>query len=492
MTQATGTPPAAKRPTRVSKRNCTVPDCVNRVSGHDLCSTHLLRVKKCQPLDAPLRAKWKGKPCSVDDCDKGARKRGWCEYHYLNWRRHGDPAWVPPVYVRPVCSVADCPDDVYAKGWCFKHYQRVWRRGTADPRPRRTEAEKKASRKAAQARRDERALAKGRSCRAADCPKPPRSVGLCDTHYQYLRLWGDPLGSAPKRPSAVDPFRYELPSVCEVDGCGETAYGVGYCRQHYNQYRKHGSPFGPQVDRPRAPYPPRSATPEQRFWMKVDRNGPVSRLRPDLGECWIWIGALSDDGYGLFRASTEEKRKYAHRYAWEMSGRSLVARLTLDHLCAVRPCVRPEHLDQVTQAVNAARSQGVCASNARKTHCKRGHEFTPENTMPGRRGRVCRACYNVWRQRRRATEANISRQDKAVAREYRRAIATDRCIYCGGPAKYVDHLFPVTKGGTDHYLNLGRACGPCNRAKRDRCATWFVLRNGNFRSFRLLPQRTAM
>jgi WhiB family redox-sensing transcriptional regulator len=46
--------------------------------------------------------------------------------------------------------------------------------------------------------------------------------------------------------------------------------------------------------------------------------------------------------------------------------------------------------------------EGMAAINAAKTHCKRNHEFTPENTRWSNGHRSCRTCYNQWLRDRRA------------------------------------------------------------------------------------------
>lgn len=80
--------------------------------------------------------------------------------------------------------------------------------------------------------------------------------------------------------------------------------------------------------------------------------------------------------------------------------------MVLDHLCRITLCCNPEHLEPVTQAENIMRGIAPSAFNAVKTHCKRGHEFTPENTyiQPSNGGRVCVACARSDEGRAKARE----------------------------------------------------------------------------------------
>ena len=111
---------------------------------------------------------------------------------------------------------------------------------------------------------------------------------------------------------------------------------------------------------------------------------------PSLGECIEWQGPQHTAGYGLNRG------RYAHRLAWEVAHGPIPTGMQIDHLCRNRLCVKVEHLDLVTHAENLRRGTGFSARNARKTHCVRGHEFTPENTMMKSSGsRTCRACYRL-------------------------------------------------------------------------------------------------
>ena len=108
--------------------------------------------------------------------------------------------------------------------------------------------------------------------------------------------------------------------------------------------------------------------------------------------CWIWRGTVRPNGYG--RVKHQGVLYLAHRLVYESLIGPIPDGLQLDHLCRVRHCVRPTHLEPVTASENLRRSPIAPAGiNARKTHCVHGHEFTEENTYVDREGyRNCRTC----------------------------------------------------------------------------------------------------
>lgn len=194
-----------------------------------------------------------------------------------------------------------------------------------------------------------------------------------------------------------------MPKHCSIEGCEERTVGRGWCKTHYYRWRRTGDPE--KLLRPRA-----ISDPAAYFWTKVDKAGAVPAHRPDLGPCWLWTGTVSRKGYG--HHGWEGATRITHRIAYQLVVGPIPEGLELDHLCRNRACCNPDHLEAVTHAINALRGISANAINARKTHCLRGHEFTPENTRIDSFGRHCRACRRVRDAEKRALK---DRQRKGVA-----------------------------------------------------------------------------
>lgn len=114
--------------------------------------------------------------------------------------------------------------------------------------------------------------------------------------------------------------------------------------------------------------------------------------------CRIFTGTKWD-GYGHIKVETDGRRVNvsAHRITYVHYMGPIPEGLELDHLCRQRDCCEVTHLEAVTHLENVRRGESPSARHARKTHCIRGHEFTPENTamerVSGRRPyRRCKTC----------------------------------------------------------------------------------------------------
>lgn len=140
----------------------------------------------------------------------------------------------------------------------------------------------------------------------------------------------------------------------------------------------------------------------ERLFNKVDKTDT----------CWNWTGAVTayrperpfapaTKGYGVM--SVTGKPMYVHRLSWLIHRGELAEGLVIDHLCENTLCVNPSHMQQVTNKENTERSPKHTKNGAKylKTHCKNGHERTPEM-----RGRQCTVCY---RQKHKARDGYCKR-----------------------------------------------------------------------------------
>lgn len=154
-----------------------------------------------------------------------------------------------------------------------------------------------------------------------------------------------------------------------------------------------------------------------------ERFADKYKVHPELG-CWRWTGSKDKHGYG--HIEVDGRPKQASRVVYEHYRDLIPEGLVLDHYrypdaCIGPSCCNPDHLLVTTRSANAART-----SWARATHCRAGHEYTPENTAlisTGRDGsgksRRCRSCQRAradkWRRNNREKVQGYRRKQRQQA-----------------------------------------------------------------------------
>ena len=134
----------------------------------------------------------------------------------------------------------------------------------------------------------------------------------------------------------------------------------------------------------------------ERVEEKINKNHPSG--------CWLWTASLDGKGYGQIQIGTHKNQKLgrSHRIVYEFYKGVIPAGLDLDHLCRVRHCVNPDHLEHTTRKENLRRGNGAQKSRERmlaRTQCRNGHVYETGSfkivKCKGRStSRLCIACLN--------------------------------------------------------------------------------------------------
>lgn len=209
--------------------------------------------------------------------------------------------------------------------------------------------------------------------------------GLCKMHYARLRTTGE-VGTAEKK-HAVS----WAGQICTVDDCDNPVKSKGYCLAHYKRARRWGDP---KIKR--------NLPIEDRFAKRV-QVGDFPEGRPGLGPCELWAGRRMVNGYGVL-STARGTGVLAHRWAYEQFVGPIPEGLVIDHLCRVRHCVNPDHLEAVTNEENLRRGAGYGLRNGMRSTCINGHEYTPENTYthPTKGSVTCRECARIRDRKRKS------------------------------------------------------------------------------------------
>jgi hypothetical protein len=146
----------------------------------------------------------------------------------------------------------------------------------------------------------------------------------------------------------------------------------------------------------------------ERFWKYVERRGP--------NDCWPWSGQMmTKNSRGYLRVYIDGKAKnvLCSRISFTLHKGPIPDGLFVCHTCDNPNCVNPDHLwagtvtDNCRDMWRKGRQSPPPKSRVR-THCRRGHEFTPENTSKTATGRTCQTCkldaMRRWRASRRKPE----------------------------------------------------------------------------------------
>lgn len=152
------------------------------------------------------------RPCSVADCSGHVRALGYCNKHYVRYKRHGDAEYVRPKVTETICSHQGCIEMSAKKLLCNSHYRKQRLYGDPEGAPQKREPKQK------------------QACTLEECESSAASLGLCGKHYTRLRRTG-----------ATDLLVTAQPD-CSVEGCLLPHRARGYCARHLQRWYKYGTP----------------------------------------------------------------------------------------------------------------------------------------------------------------------------------------------------------------------------------------------------------
>lgn len=131
--------------------------------------------------------------------------------------------------------------------------------------------------------------------------------------------------------------------------------------------------------------------------MPIDEKYIVDRV-DDTDGCWRWKNFVNPYGYAVisYREGGERTNEMAHRLSYKLFVGDIPEGMVIDHLCRVRDCVNPSHLEVVSQRVNIRRGLTGTGRHKLLSHCSRGHKFTEKNTYIKPNGaRNCKSCLKI-------------------------------------------------------------------------------------------------
>ena len=203
----------------------------------------------------------------------------------------------------------------------------------------------------------------------------------------------------------------------------------------------------------------RRATPES-FWVRVDKNGPVPASRPELGQCWNWLGQISKSGYG---STVRWCGTYVapHRLAYSLEHGAIEKDRILRQMCGNRICCRPSHIEYRAIRMADCHPDRKHAANGLCDQCYDEHRRHSDPERHRKRVRAHRVGW-VLKNPRLAKDRNLRASFGISIEQYETIVEAqgNMCAICrtmfGGSVKpFVDH-------NHDTSVVRGVLCQNCN------------------------------
>lgn len=176
--------------------------------------------------------------------------------------------------------------------------------------------------------------------------------------------------------------------------------------------------------------------------------------------CWIYTKQNGDVCPFRYATISVHGHSYRlHRVAYVLFVDIAPDTLECDHLCNIRGCFNPSHIEMASHRVNTLRSTNPLAQNALKTHCPQGHEYTFENTVRHQKGyRSCKTCSRIRSNARNRAKGLPVRRDNSTQCKYGHPYTPDNLITNGKGS----NVCRICRRATQQRYNLNKRAS--NRA----------------------------
>lgn len=201
----------------------------------------------------------------------------------------------------------------------------------------------------------------------------------------------------------------------------------------------------------------------EKLCRRCDTIKPIEQFRKDsakksgYGSC---CKACSTESAKAWQRRNPEKRK-AQDAAWYAANKERKAVRDAQRLPAYRQ--RRRELDRARWA--------TMTEDERRARWNRWYWANEQHSLRYKQAQ---------RVIRRSTGADWKEFPTSLA--YVQIIASDPCVYCGSPTRAIDHIHPVSRGGTGEWTNLAPSCMRCNSSKGNEPLLSFLLRRGETRT----------
>lgn len=202
---------------------------------------------------------------------------------------------------------------------------------------------------------------------------------------------------------------------------------------------------------------------KERFWKFVKKEND--------SKCWLWLGKPDSNGYGRLQVGKKSCKAYRVSYELHREAipngmyvdhicHNVDETCKGGKTCKHRLCVNPNHLELTSKRGNTLSGKSFSARFARRTKCNYGHPFDTHNTVINKSGyRSCKTCRRLQSEKQRRKKGIPKRTEVILSRKQ---------THCKKGHEFTPENTRIYKG-SQHCKECSRSrCREFMRKKRSR------------------------